>query len=93
MEDNEDSNTANHTIIVPDTQVETVTPDQDKKKKKSRSKSNITAAAHKHKLSQNETGAVPKGSHTKYCIPHYKYNGVETAAAAAELLRWGMCIL
>ena len=85
MEDNEDSNTANHTIIVPDTQVETVTPDQDKKKKKSRSKSNITAAAHKHKLSQNGTGAVPKGSHTKYCIPHCKYNGVETAAA--ELLR------
>ena len=32
MEDNE--NTADHAIIVPDTQVETVTPDQDKKKKK-----------------------------------------------------------
>ena len=90
MEDNEDSNTANHTIIVPDTQVENVTPYQDKKKKKSRFMSNITAAAHKHKLSQNGTGAVPKGSRTKYCIPHCKYNGMETAAA--ELLRCGMCM-
>ena len=76
---------------MPNTQVEKVTPYQDKKKKKSRSKSNITAAAHKHKLSRNGTGAVPKGSRTKYCIPQCKYNGMETAAA--ELLRCGMCML
>ena len=33
---------------------------------------------------------MPKGSRTKYCIPHSKYNGMETAAA--ELLRCGMCM-
>ena len=58
------------------------------RKIKKRSKSNITAAAHKHKLSQNGTGAVPKGSRTKYCILHCKYNGMETAAT--ELLRCGI---
>ena len=33
---------------------------------------------------------MPKGSRTKYCIPHCKYNGMETAAA--ELLHCGMCM-
>ena len=92
-EDVNDTNVDNHTILVPDTQNAIVTPAQDKKKKKGRPKSNKTATAHTHKRSQNSSGigAVPKRARTKYCVPHCKYYGKETAAA--ELIRCGMCIL
>ena len=92
MENSNDTNVHNHTILVPDTQ-DAILTGQDKKKKKDRPKSNKTAPAHHQTLSQNSsgTGAVPKGTCTKYCVPHCKFNGKETAAA--ELLCCGVCML
>ena len=75
MEDVNDTNVDNHTILVPDTQDAIVTPAQDKKKKKGRPKSNKTATAHTHKLSQNSSGigAVPKQT-DRYFIDRKKVN-------------------